>query len=48
MEGKEATYGRRLFWKPDNLSNIDNNIMLKIPKSALGLKKKGIRGDAQF
>ena len=31
---------------PNNLSDIDNDIVLKIPKLALGFKKKRIGGDA--
>ena len=48
MEREGAAYDRRLLWKPDNLSDIDNDIMLKIPKSALRFKKKRIGGDALF
>lgn len=33
---------------PNNLSDIDNDIVLKIPKLALGFKKKRIGGDALF
>ena len=48
MEREGAAYDRRLLWKPDNLSDIDNDIMLKIPKAALGFKKIWIEGDVFF